>query len=879
MRTFRLRALFLGINLIAGILLLGSVLWGSQQAGPVVLTWKAIILMAAAIIFVMILINLILLSRWILRPLKNVSTLVEALGQKEHGSYRTSSRIREFSEFEQKLAFKAQAIETIIHTGDEFFEQGTTYEQQLPLQTRENALGDLVQRFFTLFTAISGYLEKIIHKQLLINTPQELQATPIEPYLQKLVTGFRQIIFAHSTQIKQISRTSAEIATMSLQGTHNAEVETQTIENISVSIYELVEQLQEVMQHLLRQSDSLDSTFTDIEHLLESIQNINISVEQLSTSAEFTSHSISSIHGFMQEINDHAHSLAQISETISTEASEGVQAVNAVGEGIYTIKIMVGNAATAIQELGQQSEQIGDILEVINSIAEQTNLLALNASIIAAQAGEHGRGFAVVAGEVRELAERTRGSTQEIRQIIQSFQTKVLQGSAAMTQSLDAVEAGVKLAGRSEMLLRQISERIQEAKQMSTTLAKATVTQTENSQQVKQATEKISQKLDELLTTANHQAEDSTHLAEMAHILRESSHHIDQVAAVQIQETDTIVHAVGRIQDLLHRNAKIIQQLQKSSEELGKLESELASDMGQFLVTARQLPEDFDPACPTVAFVFPIAISFFELIYQGAQSVFRANHVQTLALYSQDNPVLQAEHVNWLRQQSWLKGIVFSPVDEQTGTFLVKENLKYQIPIGVVDRPIKDANLLVISDNQRGGELAAELLKEKLDDDSTVFVCGSYSIPSIYTRMKGFFNKVNLYGWQVVEIFFPSVDDLEQAKQIILEAFRATPDAQGIFLTAENLSLAYVELCQKEKITEHQVYAVCYDTDPALLQAIVRGDVLGTIDQHCGNLGKAVAQELLQLLESTGSPYPSTPKEVLVPVQLITMNTLHAPKS
>ncbi len=241
--------------------------------------------------------------------------------------------------------------------------------------------------------------------------------------------------------------------------------------------------------------------------------------------------------------------MSHISETNSTEAEEGGKAVNAVGEGIQTINNMVGNAATAIQELGQQSEQIGDILEVINGIAEQTNLLALNASIIAAQAGEHGRGFAVVAGEVRELAERTRGATQEIRQIIQSFQTKVLQGSAAMTQSLDAVEAGVKLASLSETIIYQISELIQASKQMSVTLAEATVNQTRNSLQVKDATEQISQKLDELLTTPNCQAKDSTHLEEMAHILRESSHHIDQVAAVQIEETNTIVHAVSRIQD------------------------------------------------------------------------------------------------------------------------------------------------------------------------------------------------------------------------------------------------------------------------------------------------------------------------------------------
>lgn len=875
MKTFRLRALFLGINLFVSILLLGGIFWGGRYVGPTALTWKAHILLVALSLFVILLLNLILLSRWILRPLQNLSVLIEALGQQKQTFSSTFTRIREFSEVEHQLSTKAQTIETIVHAGYEFFEQGTTREPQFSVETGENSLGDLVQRFFTLLIAITEHLEKIIHKRLIITPSQALQGTPLESYLQTLVTGLRQIVLTHSTQIKQISRVSAGIAAMSQQGTHNAEVETQTIENISVSIYELAEQLQEVMQHLLRQSNSLDSTFTDIENLLESIQQINVGVEQLSTSAEFTSHSISSIHGFMQEINEHAHSLAHISETISTEAAEGVQAVNAVGEGIQTIKNMVGNAATAIQELGQQSEQIGDILEVINGIAEQTNLLALNASIIAAQAGEHGRGFAVVAGEVRELAERTRGATQEIRQIIQSFQTKVLQGSAAMTQSLDAVEAGVKLANRSETLLYQISERIQAAKQMSVTLAEATVNQTQNSLQVKDATEQISQKLDDLLTTANCQAKDSTHLAEMAHILRESSHHIDQVAAVQIEETNTIVHAVSRIQDLLHRNAKIIQELQKSSEELGKLESELASDMGQFLVTTRQLPADFDPACPTVAFIFPVDVSFFELIYEGAQSVFTANQIQTLVLYSQDNPVLQAEHVNWLRQQPWLKGIAFSPVDEQTGTFLIQENLKYQVPMVVVDRPVKGANILVISDNLHGGELAADMLQEKLHEKSTVFVCGSYSIPSIYLRMKGFFNKADIYDWQVVEIFFPSVDDLEQAKHTIMEAFRTTPEAQGIFLTAENLSLAYLELCQEEKIAEHQVYAVCYDTDPELLQAIARGDVLGTIDQNSDNLGKAIAEELLQLLESPDSFSSSTTKEVLIPVRQITMNSVN----
>ncbi|MCE1238048.1 MAG: methyl-accepting chemotaxis protein [Hyphomicrobiales bacterium] len=141
--------------------------------------------------------------------------------------------------------------------------------------------------------------------------------------------------------------------------------------------------------------------------------------------------------------------IARSSESASAEAvetdrtvGEGRAAVDDVATAIGNIASAVQETATSVDELSKASEQIGQILTVIEGIAGQTNLLALNATIEAARAGEAGRGFAVVASEVKNLANQTSRSTEDITRRIAALKAGMADILATMQRSDSAVAEG-----------------------------------------------------------------------------------------------------------------------------------------------------------------------------------------------------------------------------------------------------------------------------------------------------------------------------------------------------------------------------------------------------------------------------------------------------
>ena len=264
----------------------------------------------------------------------------------------------------------------------------------------------------------------------------------------------------------------------------------------------------------------------EVHQLRSTAEQLATSSQQISASTAAQSDSASSMAAAVEEMTvgvDHISKNAQDAQDFSREsakiAAQGGGVVGRVVIEIQGIAETVNQSASAVEALGQQSEQISAIVGTIKEIADQTNLLALNAAIEAARAGESGRGFAVVADEVRKLAERTAKSTQEIANMIGAIQSGTATAVSSMKLGVQKVSAGVEqaeLAGSSMSQVQAQSTQVVDAvSEISIALREQAAASTEIAQNV----ERIALAAEENNSAASGNANTANRLRQLAETL------------------------------------------------------------------------------------------------------------------------------------------------------------------------------------------------------------------------------------------------------------------------------------------------------------------------------------------------------------------------
>ncbi|WP_448566642.1 methyl-accepting chemotaxis protein [Thalassotalea ganghwensis] len=237
-----------------------------------------------------------------------------------------------------------------------------------------------------------------------------------------------------------------------------------------------VERIHELVIQVSGSSQGLNQTIEDFSVITE--QAAERSQSSTIKASEATS-IVDAVANSAQTIATNAQEASVRAQEASESALTGQKGVETSVDSIAQMASTIEDATSVIATLRQDSESIGEVLNVIRGVAEQTNLLALNAAIEAARAGEQGRGFAVVADEVRTLASRTQESTNNIQQMIENLQSSSKQAESVMDSSQQQMHLTVEQVNNISEIFKDILVKITDVQEQNEYIAQSTEEQTQ----------------------------------------------------------------------------------------------------------------------------------------------------------------------------------------------------------------------------------------------------------------------------------------------------------------------------------------------------------------------------------------------------------------
>ena len=226
------------------------------------------------------------------------------------------------------------------------------------------------------------------------------------------------------------------------------------------------------------------------EILAATTQQASGAIESLEAVTE-TAATVDEVVQTAEQAAERARAVADSARRVADIGRQGREAVEGSVVAMDHVREQVESIGDSILALADQAQAVGEIIATVTDLAEQTNLLALNAAIEAARAGEHGRGFAVVAGEVKSLAEQSRGATLRVRQILEEIQDATGTAVMATEQGTKQVASSARQVTEAGETIRSLAEAIAEAAQAAAQIAASAGQQSSGMAQIREAISNI----------------------------------------------------------------------------------------------------------------------------------------------------------------------------------------------------------------------------------------------------------------------------------------------------------------------------------------------------------------------------------------------------